>query len=117
VERLGNLKGRLAKIRSKHEKGLERGLVKCGLLLQRTSQKIVPVDTGNLRASAFTRKEPIASQIIVTVGYTASYAIYVHEILTNRHKPGKQAKFLEWPARYLQPDFRRIIKEEIQNAS
>lgn len=33
------------------------GLVVGGLFLQRESQKLVPVDTGNLKGSAFTRKE------------------------------------------------------------
>lgn len=43
--------------------GLKRGLtmaqalLRAGLFLQRESQKVVPVDTGNLRASAFTRLE------------------------------------------------------------
>lgn len=36
---------------------LEQGLVNAGNRLQRDSQKLVPIDTGNLRASAFTRKE------------------------------------------------------------
>lgn len=35
--------------------GLDIGLMKAGLLLQRTSQLLVPVDLGNLKASAFTR--------------------------------------------------------------
>ena len=34
---------------------LEKGLVLAGLRLQRDSQKLVPVDTGNLKGSAFTR--------------------------------------------------------------
>ena len=36
---------------------LEQALLMAGLRLQRESQKRVPVDTGNLKASAFTRKE------------------------------------------------------------
>lgn len=36
---------------------LEDGLLLAGLRIQRESQKLVPIDTGNLRASAFTRKE------------------------------------------------------------
>lgn len=34
---------------------LKQALVMIGLKLQRDSQKICPIDTGNLRASAFTR--------------------------------------------------------------
>lgn len=36
---------------------LEQGLVLAGLRLQRAAQKLVPVDTGNLKNSAFTAKE------------------------------------------------------------
>lgn len=37
----------------------------------------------------------------VTVGFTQTYGIYVHENLESSHKQGKQAKFLEQPAREL----------------
>lgn len=37
----------------------------------------------------------------VIVGYTANYGLYVHENLEARHAPGKQAKYLESPARTL----------------
>jgi hypothetical protein len=36
---------------------LDTGLLLAGLKLQAASQKLVPVDTGNLKGSAFTRKE------------------------------------------------------------
>jgi len=36
--------------------GLEKGLLTAGLFLQRESQKLVPVDTGNLKGTAFTLK-------------------------------------------------------------
>lgn len=36
---------------------LGQALMMAGLRLQRESQQLVPVDTGNLKASAFTRKE------------------------------------------------------------
>ena len=39
------------------------------------------------------------ANVSVVVGYTAAYAVYVHENLEARHKSGKQAKFLEQPAR------------------
>lgn len=101
-----------------------RGLKKGGLFLQRESQKIVPVDTGNLRGSAFTRALGSGERTDVIVGYTAAYAVYVHENLEAKHgkefneEYGKlvtdpevgvrrerlrgedqQAKFLEKPAR------------------
>jgi hypothetical protein len=77
-ELMSRLKGAGKRI----EMGVTRGLVKGGRFLQRESQKIVPVQTGNLRGSAFTRKLTAKH---VTVGYTASYAAFVHENLDAAH--------------------------------
>lgn len=65
---------------------VQRGLVKGGCLLRNESQSIVPVQIGNLKASAYTRNiggRGFDSDIVV--GYTASYAVYVHEDLTKTH--------------------------------
>jgi hypothetical protein len=113
------------------EDGAERGLKKAGLFLQRESQKLVPVDFGNLKASAFTRAEGKGFDTAVSVGYTAGYALYVHEAVgmvlkgQARSAPSKgrywdpqgraQAKFLEEPARRLAPDLTRIVQENIQS--
>jgi hypothetical protein len=50
------------------------------------------------------------------VGYTQEYAIDVHENLEAAHKPGKQAKFLEGPARKLANEgtLGRIIVEAVR---
>lgn len=46
-------------VKSSMDKGLNFGisLFQVGLFIQRESQKIVPIDTGNLKGSAFTRYE------------------------------------------------------------
>lgn len=110
----------------------KRGMFKAGLFLQGESQKIAPVDKGNMRASAFTRVQATGTRIIVTVGYTAAYAIYVHEDLELRHGAdynawygeeiaagvkhsrgeNQQAKFLEQPARTKRKQMAAIIREE-----
>ena len=46
-------------------------------------------------------ESPNAIKGSVIVGYTANYALYVHEDMEARHAPGKQAKYLEQPAREL----------------
>lgn len=69
------------------------GLLEGGLLIQRRSMQKVPVDTGNLRGSAYTRKaqdDPMA----VEIGYEAEYAAEVHEDLEVGHAVG-EAKYLE----------------------
>lgn len=69
---------------------------RAGLYVQRESQKIVPIDTGNLRNTAFTRNIGGAGWLHdVIVGYTANYAVYVHEDPNARHAEGKTYKFLE----------------------
>jgi hypothetical protein len=137
---LGELTG-LAEVLKKlkeHQKalgeGCERGLKKAGLLLQRESQNVVPVNTGNLKASAFTRSEGEGFKTVVEVGYAAGYALYVHEavgmVLKGLPRPttpaggdqgrywdpqGRgQAKFLEEPARRLESELRKIIAEEMK---
>lgn len=104
-----------------------RGLKTAGLMLQRESQKLVPVNLGNLKASAFTRATGQGFDTVVNVGYTANYALYVHEAVGMKLKGQKrtgfgakgkywdpqgraQAKFLEQPARTLTSDLLRIIK-------
>ena len=59
------------------------------------AQKVI----AKLRAQA--AKATKAARASVIVGYTASYAIYVHERLDLQHKPGKTAKFLTGPAKAL----------------
>lgn len=49
----------------------------------------------------------------LTVGYSAPYAVYVHENLEVHHVKG-QAKFLEEPARTKRDDMVMIIREEMK---
>jgi len=114
----------------KHQKllglGVAAGLKAAGLALQRESQQLVPVDTGNLKASAFTRAEGSGLNTAVTVGYTAAYALFVHELigmkLEGQPRPGGRgrywdpagrgrAKFLEEPARRMAPQLVAIVKK------
>jgi hypothetical protein len=66
--------------------GAEIGLIRGGLMIQALSQKEVPVELSNLKNSAFTRKvggSGLSADVVV--GYTASYAVYVHENLDAAH--------------------------------
>lgn len=130
----------IANIRQKTvrmQAGYVTGLKLAGLFLQRESQKLVPVDTGNLKASAFTRASGIGFKAKVTVGYTAAYAIYVHENqemkLKGQPRPndgvgGKRSRywdpqgraqndFLAQPARTRAVEMRAIIAKSIRLAT
>lgn len=61
-------------------------LKKAGLFIQRKSNETVPVGvTGNLKASSYCRDFGRGWKAVVMVGYTANYAIYVHEMIENKH--------------------------------
>lgn len=87
------------------------GVKRAGLYLQRESQLIVPVGpTGNLQNSAYTRAEGAGSDIEVEVGYTAMYALFVHEDRAAIHFTG-QDKFLETPLRTKQAEMFAFIEK------
>ena len=71
-EVLQNLNRHIADIEGKSIEGL----FAAGLIVQAESQRRTPVDQGNLKASAYTRK---FGNVGVEIGYTAHYAPYVHE--------------------------------------
>lgn len=56
------------------------------------SQKYVPVDSGHLKSTGKIVKNSIGTYSIV---YSADYAVYVHEIVENKHEAPTRAKFLE----------------------
>ncbi len=130
---LATVRRKMAKAVRDQLKRTERALVRASLFLQRESQKVCPVEFGVLKNSAFTRLEvPAPAPVIkVRVGYTAAYAIFVHENLDALHgaaynafyadeiakglkkNRGKnqQAKFLEGPARLHRVEIARRIRE------
>lgn len=64
-----------------------------------------------LRAkAAASRKDADVSAV---VGYTAAYALFVHENLEAIHKVG-QAKFLEQPARQYADELGRIVRDALR---
>jgi hypothetical protein len=114
VTGLAGIIGNIKKAEKNYAKGCERGLVKAGLYLQRLSMMEVPVDMGVLRNSCKTRKVSGSGfSTVVEVAYEANYAIYVHERLDLKHKPGKKAKFLEDPLKNNQTELLNIVRDEM----
>ena len=60
-----------------------RNIFMAGKFLQRESMKIVPVEDGDLRGSAYTRPIGRGWDRDVIVGYNNPYAIWVHEIINS----------------------------------
>lgn len=89
----------LNEVKKRLKENLNNGIQAAALTLQAEAQALCPVDTGALRASAFTRRDNQNDPNVVqyTVGFTQYYGIYVHE-MPGPFKVG-QPKYLEEPAR------------------
>ncbi len=106
---------------------IERAIFSEATTVLNESKRIVPVKTGNLRASGRVER-PMrlgVSRYAIEVTYggaAAPYAIFVHEIPPNSggrwgtgltHKQGKTYKFLEIPANAHRSKFTHNVKARI----
>jgi hypothetical protein len=79
------------------------------------SQRLTPVKTGAMQASATTEPARLEGTFIVKrIGYNTSYSAAVHENLSAHHDIG-QAKFLEVPMREDGPRFSGFVGNVIKN--
>lgn len=53
----------------------------------------------------------------VAVGYSADYALRVHEDMEMSHKEGQSAKFLETPLRAMQDQLAQTVQSKLQGGS
>jgi len=81
-----------------------RGMIDASIVIHRsmeTKQPKIPADTGNLRHSWFTHLFDGRYGPGVLMGFTAAYAIHVHEMIDegskkiNWNRPGSGPKFFE----------------------
>ena len=80
-------------------KDLNRGNARAIL---EVSQPLVPVDTGALKRSGRVEDAPKNASVLIYGGGPINYAVYVHYILTNKHKVG-QAQYVGQPLRTERP--------------
>ena len=84
------------KVADKIQEATFKGLHQGAALMFRDSQEHVPYDLGNLSGSGYIRRTRVRGKPTVEIGYTANYALEVHEAVDrNWKKPGATAKFLE----------------------
>ncbi len=135
---------KLKKLNEVTKQKVSAGLAEAGGVLLSASKDIVPRQTGNLAGSGFVRSGPVDTSGIRTtrVGYTAAYAVFVHEDLTKAHgkdfnvkhadeianpnrahtvKSGnfnrgdeQQAKFLERPMRDMRKELLEIVARKAE---
>ncbi len=109
VKGVEGIREALRKADVKYAWRVRKGLIKAGLLLQRLSQEVVPIDTTALQQSAGTKAIGHGWSTDVIVYYTQHYAVYVHEMTNLKHAEGKQARFLEGPAREHREQLLKVI--------
>ena len=82
------------------------------------SQELVPVDTGVLKTSGEVLDPTVSGNTVeVVMGYggaASAYALRQHEELSYSHKDGKQAKYLEQPAREAMPNLEQSLADRIE---
>ena len=101
----------------KFVKKLRAGLGRGGALLLRESLQIVPIDKHFLERSGETHLEGVGFNSAAVVSYSTAYAIYVHEDLNARHKPGRTAKYLETPLRTKRKPIQQSVLSGMESVS
>lgn len=96
VEGVDKMSLEMLKMTHRYQRGYAAGLQKVLDMILKASNKICPIDTGELRRSGYTEITGSGFNSRGYVGYSAPYAIYVHENVHHNFKtPGTGAKFLE----------------------
>lgn len=82
------------------------------------SQELVPVDTGVLKTSGTVLPPTIMGNVVeVVLGYggaASAYALRQHEDLSYNHAEGKQAKYLEQPAREAMESLEQSLADRME---
>lgn len=94
VEGLDDLNRELKRVAKAAPQAVERGAFAGALLIQRGAQERVPVEYGNLKASAYTQRIPLGAE----TGFTSAYALFVHENMeqTLRGEPRPSGLGIYW---------------------
>lgn len=93
IKGMAELQAAFKKMPSNAESAVKKELKIITLDLQGKAQKLAPVDTGDLKGSAFAEIDGLNG----TVGFTEPYALRQHEEVGYRHPKGGEAKYLETP--------------------
>lgn len=91
------------------------GIRRAGYYVFQLTQAVVPVDTGYLKSTGWMRFAGSGTTFTFTIGYSADYAIYVHERLDVFHPHG-QAKYVEGPMREARGTVNQIIVTALKAA-
>lgn len=109
---LGNLNKEIGNIKKRSMKGLVQGAIIVRRDMEYTPP-LIPVDTGNLRDSWFTKPFFLTAAPALTIGFSAFYSVFVHENMEAHFKrPGAGAKFMEASLKRNSKNILRAIAHE-----
>lgn len=95
VEGLAELNKRLTEVADIAPEVALKGAYAGALIVQGAAQRNVPVEYGNLRASAYVQRR--SADFKVEVGFTSAYALFVHENMeVNKGKPRSSGLGTYW---------------------
>jgi len=105
---------KLEALRQQYPRAAAAALFAEGLAIEAESVKLVPVDTGRLRATHYcSPPEDGPGGPVVHVGYGTDYALAVHERMHAYHPVG-EAKFLEIPLKAASSGFASRMADRIK---
>lgn len=93
-----------------------RGMTQALILGSSEASVLTPIDTSNLLNSQFRQVERDGTRIVGTVGYTAAYALPVHDPDNpqNFRRPSAEKEFLKLGFERAEPNIRAVIKGSIK---
>ena len=93
-----------------------RGMTQALILGASEASVMTPIDTSTLINSQYRRVEVEDSKVVGTVGYTAAYAVPVHDPETkqNFRRPSAEKEFLSKGFEAAEPNIRAVIKGAIK---
>lgn len=102
----------LASIGAKGERGMTQALI----LGASEASVMTPIDTSTLINSQYRRVEVEDSKVVGTVGYTAAYAVPVHDPENKQRfrRPSAEKEFLSKGFEAAEPNIRAVIKGAIK---
>lgn len=100
----------------KVEQRAASGMTKALVLGASEASVLTPIDTSTLLNSQFKRVEKKGTQVLGTVGYTAEYALPVHDPSNpqNFRRPSAIKEFLKKGFERAEPNIRAALKGEIK---
>lgn len=106
----------LSKFITKTEQRAARGVTQSLILGGSEASVLTPIDTGTLLNSQFRNVDKQGSKIVGTVGYTASYALPVHDPSNpqNFRRPSAEKEFLRKGFERAEPNITAVITGSIK---